>query len=280
MTNNIQVRQPRFADNQWYSASQPQLQADIEQYLAETPPEADLGQVVGLVAPHAGHFFSGHVAGAAFRPLQPGAFQTVILIGPDHRGLAPGQIATLNVEAWRTPLGDIPVDWELLERVQQQINLRTVMADDEHSLEIELPFLQVALQAFKLVPLIMGNQSLQMCRTLGQALIKAIDHRQDVLLVASSDLSHFYDDATARRLDEGTLRFVLEMDADGLIEHVENARRRGEPLACGAGPIAAIIHAAKALGASRSQLIKYATSADVSARAESVVGYAAVALCK
>jgi AmmeMemoRadiSam system protein B len=279
-TDNIQVRQPRFADNQWYSASPSQLQTDIEQYLAQTPRAAELGQIVGLVAPHAGHFFSGPVAGAAFKQLQPGAFQTVILIGPDHRGLAPGHIATLKVEAWRTPLGDIPVDWEMLNALQQHINVLQVAADDEHSLEIELPFLQVALQDFNLVPLIMGSQSRQMVRSLGQALAGLIGGGQDVLLVASSDLSHFYDDATARRLDENTLRFVLDMDADGLMEHVETARRRGEPLACGAGPIAAVIHAAKASGAGRAHLIKYATSADVSARTESVVGYAAVALCR
>ncbi|MEW5959066.1 MAG: AmmeMemoRadiSam system protein B [Chloroflexota bacterium] len=279
-TERLQVRQPRYADNQWYSSSRPQLQTEIEGYLAQTPPRSDLGELVGLVAPHAGHFFSGHVAGAGFANLQPGAFKTVMLLGPDHRGVAPGRMATPNVEAWRTPLGDIPVDWTALDALQSEIDLQLVGADHEHSLEIELPFLQVALHNFKLVPLIMGNQSPEMCRRVGAALAKTIGRRQDVLLVASSDLSHFYDDATARRLDESTLHFVLELDAGGLIRHVEAGRRRGEPLACGAGPMASIIHAAKELGATQAHLIKYATSGDVHAGKDSVVGYAAVAICK
>lgn len=275
-----QIRQPRYADNQWYSASKAQLQADIEGYLAETSPRPGLGQIVGLLAPHAGHFFSGHVAGAAFRQLQAGKFQTVILLGPDHRGVAPGQISTLNVDAWRTPLGDIPVDWPMLETLQTDIDLRRLDSDDEHSLEVELPFLQEKLKEFSLVPLIMGNQSSQICRRLGQAIARAMGDRQNILLVASSDLSHFFDDGTARRLDKSTLQFVLDMDADGLIKHVEAGRRRGEPLACGAGPIAAVIHAAKTVGASQAHLIKYATSGDVHPSKDSVVGYAAVAICK
>jgi AmmeMemoRadiSam system protein B len=97
-------------------------------------------------------------------------------------------------------------------------------------------------------------------------------------LVASSDLSHYFDDETARRLDQMTLQFILDLDGDGLVQHVEAGRRRGQPLACGAGPIAVVIHAAKALGATQARLLKYATSADVQPRKDRVVGYAAVAM--
>ena len=275
-STELNIRQPRFADNQWYSSEKTQLQTDIRRYLDEATAKPDLDRLIGLVAPHAGLFFSGHVAGTAFANLSPNTFDKVILIGPDHRGAAPGQISTVQVNAWRTPLGDIPVDWDILEAIQPDIDLKLVPIDDEHSLEIELPFLQMTLQEFTLVPLIMGNQTPQMCRRLGAALVKASGDRQDVLLVASSDLSHFYDDDTARHLDKTTLQFVLNLDGDGLIEHVEAGRRRGEPLACGAGPIAAI--AAKALGASRAHLLKYATSADVYPSKDSVVGYAAIAI--
>ncbi len=289
-STELKIRQPRFADNQWYSSGEAQLETEIQGYLSDASPEPDLGTLLGLVAPHAGLFFSGHVAGTAFANLGPNKFDTVILIGPDHRGTAPGQISTVQVDVWRTPLGDISVDWDILEAIQPDIDLKLVPTDDEHSLEIELPFLQMTLQEFKLVPLIMGNQSPQMCRWLGQAIVEATRGRierlppsgrrteRGVLLVASSDLSHFYDDDTARRLDETTLQFVLNLDGDGLIEHVEAGRRRGEPLACGAGPIATIIHAAKALGASRAHLLKYATSADVYPSKDSVVGYAAIAI--
>jgi AmmeMemoRadiSam system protein B len=220
------------------------------------------------------------VAGTAFATLTPHTFDTVILIGPDHKGAAPGEISTLDVDAWHTPLGDIPVDWDMLAALQRDIEVRLLSTDDEHSLEIELPFLQMTLAEFKLAPLIMGDQSPRTCRRLGDAIVSAVQNNGKTLLVASSDLSHFYDDETARRLDEATLQFVLDMDAEGLIEHVEAARRRREPLACGGGPIAAIIHAAKALGATQAHLLKYATSADVHPSKDSVVGYAAVSIGK
>jgi AmmeMemoRadiSam system protein B len=270
------IRQPRFADNQWYSATAAQLQADMQNYLVDAPPPPNLPQVVGLVAPHAGHYFSGHVAGAAFATLTPHSFETVVLLGPDHRGAAPDCLSTPAVAAWRTPLGDIPVDWPMLTGLQDDLEIKLLSTDHEHSLEIELPFLQVALQEFKLVPLLLGNQSLATCRRLGEALVKAIQANGRVLLVASSDLSHFFADETARGLDETTLQFILDLDAAGLIAHIEAGRRRGEPLACGAGPIAAIIYAATTLGATQTRLLKYATSADIYPDKSSVVGYAAV----
>ena len=279
-SNGKKIRPPRFADDRWYSAGRAQLQQDIRDYLGDMPPEPDLGKLVGLVAPHAGHFFSGHVAGAAFATLTARAFDTVILLGPDHTGVASGEVATLDVSAWQTPLGDIPVDWPMLDSLRSDIKVKLLQSDEEHSLEIELPFLQMTLADFKLAPLIMGDQTPQTCRRLGQAMARAIQQNGRTLLVASSDLSHFFDDDTARQLDETTLRFVLDLDAEGLLQHVAAARRRGEPLACGAGPIAAVIHAAKALGATQAHLLKYATSADVHPRKESVVGYAAVAIGK
>jgi AmmeMemoRadiSam system protein B len=258
----------------------------VQSYLDETPAQAVPGTLKGLVAPHAGYLFSGHVAGAAFAGLKPGAFETVVLIGPDHRGAAPGRISTPQVDAWRTPLGDIPVDWEMLADIAAEINLRQLPVEEEHALEIELPFLQMTLKQFKLVPLIMGDQSPATCHTLGAALARAIQVRQQptgeagrlTLLVASSDLSHYFDDDTARRLDKATLQYVLDMDADGLAHHVEQARHQGQPLACGAGAIAAIIHAARALGATQGRLLKYATSADAHPRTDRVVGYAAIAI--
>jgi len=140
--------------------------------------------------------------------------------------------------------------------------------------------LQLTLEQFRLAPLMIGDPSPQTCRRLGQALVKALNTAQagSTLFVASSDLSHFFQDDTARRLDRTTLQFILDLDADGLLDHVEDGRRQGRPLACGAGPIATMIHAAKTLGAARTQLLKYATSADVHPRKDQVVGYAAVAI--
>jgi AmmeMemoRadiSam system protein B len=235
--------------------------------------------VIGLVAPHAGHLFSGPVAAADFVQLAPGSIETVILIGPDHHGLAPGAISTIEVEGWRTPLGDIPVDWAVLAALQTEIELVLLEGDQEHSLEIELPFLQVALGQFKLVPLMMGGQALPLCRRLAAALVKALRQLQpNFLLVASSDLSHFFEDEVARRLDQETLAFILNLDAAGLAQHVERARHMRQPLACGSGPIATILEVAQAFGPIQAHLLKYGTSADIYPRKERVVGYAAVAL--
>ncbi len=279
--SNLRIRQPRFADGMWYSATAPHLQTSIQDYLDTAPPQPNLGEVIGLVAPHAGHYFSGHVAAAAFAQLTSGAFDTVVLLGPDHHGASWGHTATLNVDAWRTPLGDIPINQALLQALQADQPLTLLSTDDEHSLEIELPFLQMTLKTFSLVPLIMGDQSPAACRQLGAALAKTIQAGPDrVLLVASSDLSHFFDDDTARRLDKATVQLMLNMDADGLAGHAAEGRYHGEPLACGAGPVAAVIHAAKALGATRATLLKYATSADIHPDKERVVGYAAIAFSK
>jgi hypothetical protein len=281
----LNLRQPRFADNMWYSSDSAQLELDLQSYFVGGPPHP--AGLLGLIAPHAGYYFSGHVAGAAFAGLTPGAFDTIVLIGPDHRGAAPGAISTPRVAAWRTPLGDIPVNWNLLDAIQAEINLALLSTDEEHSLEVELPFLQMALRQFKLVPLLMGIQSPEICRRLGMVLAKTIPLSPKgegagggVLLVASSDLSHYFDDDTARQLDQTTLQFILKLDADGLVRHVEAGRRQGHPFACGAGPIAAIIHAAAALGATQATLLKYATSADAHPRKDQVVGYAAVAISK
>lgn len=280
-SSTLKIRQPHFADDMWYSSDSAQLQLDLQNYFAGAPSHP--AGLLGLVAPHAGYFFSGHVAGAAFAGLTPRAFDTVVLIGPDHRGAAPGAISTPAVAAWRTPLGDIPVNWQLLQEVRDEINAVLLPDDEEHALEVELPFLQMALGQLRLVPLLMGVQSLEFCRRLAQALVSAIIRREPesrVLLVASSDLSHYFDDETARQLDQTTLQFILKLDADGLVRHVETGRRQGQPFACGAGPIAVMIHTATALGATQATLLKYATSADAHPRKDRVVGYAAVAVSK
>ncbi|RMF02281.1 MAG: AmmeMemoRadiSam system protein B, partial [Chloroflexi bacterium] len=117
------IRQPRFADNMWYSANADTLKARITNYLADPPLQLDPESVLGVVAPHAGHRFSGHVAGAGFANLPSGLVDTVILLGPDHRGAAPGRTSTPAVEMWHTPLGNIPVAWELLDIIKKEVGL-------------------------------------------------------------------------------------------------------------------------------------------------------------
>jgi len=267
------VRPPIHADDQWYPAGMAALRDEVSGYI-ERAPALDLpGKVIGLIAPHAGYFFSGHVAGAGYRQVQGGDYDTVVLLGPDHTGAAFGSLAYADFDTWRTPLGDVPVDRDLIAVLDQRLRLRRVRHDSEHSLEVQLPFLQTALTGFKLVPIMMGDQSSATCRELGAAIADGVRDRQ-TLLVASTDLSHYQPEAAARRLDQHTLQYVLDFDPEGLVE----ALARGEASACGGGPVAAVMFAARQLGATQAHLVKYATSGDVWEDRSRVVGYAAVVL--
>ncbi|MFQ5614247.1 MAG: AmmeMemoRadiSam system protein B [Anaerolineae bacterium] len=273
----MKIRAPQFADNQWYPSGKDALQEAVQGYLAGGAERSAPGRVLGLVAPHAGYFFSGPVAGVSFAAARDAAVETVVLLGPDHRGAALGQVSTSQAEAWATPLGQIQVSQSLLEAIEERLPITRLAFDQEHSLEVELPFLQQALGEFTLVPLMMGDQSLRACRELAEALSAVLPGLPGLLLVASSDLSHYFDDDTARRLDRETLAYVRAMDAEGLIRHIEQGRRQGQPLACGGGPIAVVMRVALALGANRATLLKYATSGDVWGDKRRVVGYSAVA---
>jgi AmmeMemoRadiSam system protein B len=267
------IRPPIYADDRWYPASPEALSREVSNYI-ESAPTPDLpGEVVGLVAPHAGYFFSGHVAGASYRQVLGNSYDTVVLVGPDHRGIAFGSLAFSDFDAWHTPLGDVPIDLEMVAFLDERLSLRHIGRDVEHSLEVQIPFLQTALRDFKLVPIMMGDQSTATCRELGLAVAEAIGDRR-TLLVASTDLSHHYQYDRAKRLDEHTLEYVLGFDPEGLAE----ALSRNDAHACGGSPVAAVMIAARELGATHAHLVKYANSGDVWEDKSQVVGYAAVAL--
>lgn len=267
------VRPPVCADDRWYPSSPEALHSEVSGYI-ERAQTLDLpGDVLGLIAPHAGYFFSGHIAGAGYRQVRERIYDTVVLVGPDHRGISFGGLAFADFDAWHTPLGDVPIDQDLVAVLDRQLPLRHIGHDSEHSLEVQLPFLQAALADFKLVPIIMGNPSPASCKELGLAIANAVQGRK-ALLVASTDLSHYYPYDHAKRLDQNTLKYVLAFNPQGLATALE----RGEAQACGGGPVAATMFAAHQLGARQAHLVKYATSGDVWEDRSQVVGYAAVAL--
>lgn len=266
------VRPPVCADDRWYPASPEALRRDVNQYIEEAPGlDLEDGEVVGLIAPHAGYFFSGHVAGASYRQVRGGDYDTVVLVGPDHRGSAFGGLAFADFDAWHTPLGNVPIDRELVNALDERLNLRHIGRDGEHSLEVQLPFLQTALTDFKLVPILMGDPSPAACREFGQALADVVGDRR-ALLVASTDLSHYHPYEQAKQLDEHTLKTILDFDPEGLVD----AMVRNEAQACGGNPVAAVMFAAGKLGATQAHLVKYANSGDVWDDKSQVVGYAAV----
>lgn len=272
---DLRIRPPICADNRWYPAAASELRREVSGHIERARPLEGVGEVVGIIAPHAGYYFSAHVAGAAYRQVLHADVDTVVLIGPDHRGAAWGGLAFPDFDAWRTPLGDVPVARDLVTALAGRIGLSRIGRDEEHSLEVQLPFLQVALGQFSLVPVMMGSQSPRVCRELGLAVAEVVRDRR-ALLVASTDLSHYQPDPVARELDRRTLQYVLDFDPEGLAAALESSAAH----ACGGGPVAAVMIAARQLGATRVHLAKYATSGDVWADRAQVVGYAALVISR
>ena len=260
----------------WYPSDPQRLVSSIEEFIqAAELPEFE-GEVIGIMVPHAGHQYSGPVAGYAFAALRGLSPEVVAVVSPMHYPYHQ-PIITSRHHAYETPLGLIPVDRPALEsldlRLEERLGygLSPVSEDPEHSLEIELPFLQRALSApFELLPLMLRAQTASVARTLGEELAEVLRNRRS-LLVASTDLSHFYTQVAAHKLDSEILRQVANFNPEGVLE----AEEEGRGFACGKGALAAVMWAAKALGANRSLVVRYATSGDVTGDFHQVVGYGA-----
>lgn len=261
---------------QWYTAEPARLAAQVDQYIqqAKLPPLP--GKVIAIMAPHAGHRYSGAVAGHAFACLRGLALDTVAVVSPMHYPYADPLLTTAH-QGYATPLGSIPVDEANLTALDQALieelgfSARRVANDPEHSLEIELPFLQRSLeQPFKLLPLMVRDQSEAVMLRLGRALANTLAG-QKALLVASTDLSHFYPQATAHRLDQEILHQVEAFNPRGVIQ----AEEQGKGFACGRGALASVMWAAQHLGADQAILLNYATSGDITGDLSQVVGYGA-----
>jgi AmmeMemoRadiSam system protein B len=255
--------------NEWYPGDPDDLAHSVDSYIAHAEISPVEGQVIGILAPHAGHRYSGPVAGYAFKFLQGLTFDVVALVGPSHYRYS-AQVLTTSHDAYETPLGRVPVDHDILGALQEQVPIATVREDPEHSLEIELPFLQRTLSEFSLIPLAMIDQSFEMAERLGHALAGVLKDRK-ALLVASSDLSHFHQQNVANQLDQKVLEAVGAYDPAGVIK----AEEFGQEIACGRGAIAAVMIAARDLGADAATVVHHATSGDVVRRYERVVGYGA-----
>lgn len=269
------VRSPALA-GAWYPGAADKLTQSVDGYLRQAAPPPPLGELIGVVAPHAGHRYSGGVAAHAFGPLQGRAVETVALVGPMHHP-ASSRLLTTGHDAYSTPLGEVPVDTAGLAAVRAacEVPITPVYNDPEHSLEIELPFLQRVLGAFQLIPIMMVDYSPAACLGLGRALAAALQGRR-FLLVASSDLSHFYPQTQAGRFDSYMLGQIESFDPLAVLAAEDEAKG----FACGRGPIAAVLAAARQLGGRGVTAVKHATSGDVTGDYSSVVGYGAALIWK
>jgi AmmeMemoRadiSam system protein B len=279
--NNMSNLRPSPIAGTWYEGDSEILKRNIDAYLdnAELP---DLpGNVIAVIAPHAGHRYSGAIAGYAFAALRNQTPDLVAVISPMHHPYAQPLI-TSSHDAYATPLGTIPIDKSATEELDTALNsglgigLSPVPRDPEHSLEIELPFLQRALASdFKLLPVMVRAQDPRVSEGLGHALASVL-REKNFALVASTDLSHFYDQETANRLDNEMLRQIEAFSPEGVFE----VERTGKGYACGHAAVAAVLWAARELGADTVKLLNYATSGDVTGDYSGVVGYGAAAVLK
>jgi len=260
------MRLPAVA-GQFYPGSGAELAHQLDGMLH---PEKEIS-CLGAVVPHAGYMYSGQVAAAVYSRL-PKA-ETYVLIGPNHHGL--GSPVALSRDSWKTPLGMAEPDLELADMLAGSIIDHDETAHlREHSIEVQIPFLQKRFQGFKILPICMGLQDEHTALEVGQELSRAMQkHNRSCMVIASSDFTHYEPQETARKVDAKLLEAILNMDVPELYNRVY----RYDATACGYGPIAATITATAALGAKAGQLLAYATSGDVSGDYSQVVGYAAIA---
>jgi AmmeMemoRadiSam system protein B/AmmeMemoRadiSam system protein A len=269
-----QVRESVIAGS-WYPGNSSRLQREVQDYVSKASTVDLKGQLIALISPHAGYRYSGQVAAYAYKLLGERKFSSVVVIAPSHRSYFRG-VSVYDRGGYRTPLGVIPLDRELISVVKQResrIEYVPEAHSQEHSLEIQLPFLQVLMPDAKLVPLVMGNQDFETCKWLAEAVADSIENKS-VLVVASSDLSHFHPYKQAKRLDQVVLDKVNDFDPQGLSDDLAN----GLCEACGGGPMVTAMLIARRLGANKSRVLHYANSGDVTGDHSGVVGYMAAAL--
>ncbi|MBN1136753.1 MAG: AmmeMemoRadiSam system protein B [Anaerolineae bacterium] len=276
------VRQSVIA-GAWYPGTASGLTRTVDDYLSRAAAEPLApGQLIGLISPHAGYAYSGQTAAYAYHQLQGRTVDIVVLMGPSHHAWV-GECAISAEDAYETPLGLVPLDGDFIAALASHIPLNRVRRDAEHSLEIQLPFLQRQLADFRLVPIMMSADDPAVAPRLARALVETIHEQPErlerTLLVASSDLHHIenYDQVVSR--DQQVVDAVAAYDLDGLTAVLMDRHST----VCGRMPILTVFHAAQALGANQARVLHHTTSGDVTGDrtpGQYTVGYMAAALCK
>ncbi len=265
----------------FYPSKPDVLKSDIQGFIDDAKPFNN-EKPFGLISPHAGYVYSGPVAGWAYHQIVDFSYKTAIVISPSHF-IPLSSVSVMPEGAYQTPLGDVEVDSILAEQLVEYGGEDIELSLDghqnhgwgntEHALEVQLPFLQVVLGDFKLVPVMIGNQGWEQCQNLGKALAKVVD--EDVLIVASSDLSHFHPYEQAKAIDQNVINAIKAGDAPTIAEGC----RSGALEACGGAPIAALLSAARELKKNQIEILRHANSGDVPGGSkDQVVGYLAAAV--
>jgi AmmeMemoRadiSam system protein B len=280
MNAQLDVRPSPIA-GQWYPGDPKRLAASVDRYIHDAKLPELKGDVVAIVTPHAGHLYSGPVAGYAFATLHGLKPELVAVVSPMHDYYNEPFLTTAH-QAYETPLGQVLVDGEAVKSLHELLvkelgyGLARIRRDHEHSLEIELPFLQRVIETeFKLLPVMVRDQGRRGTHILGQCLAKVMRGR-NALLVASTDLSHFFPQEVANALDAVMLGCIESFDPEAVIQ----AEEQGRGFACGRGALAAVLWAAKDLGADSVKILNHATSGDITGDTSQVVGYGAAVVLR
>jgi len=280
MSENKSIRHSVIAGS-WYPGDAVVLKKQLSDFLSAVENGEEKQDVFALIVPHAGYIYSGKTAAHAFKLVEGQEFERVIITSPFH---APATEAflTTTFEQYETPLGRITVDQEGLGQLNKYLSahhvpmIESVRGEHEHSLEIELPFLQVALsESFEVVPVMVRTQKANWLKVLGEGLAE-LAHNRKTLLVASTDLSHFYEAKSAKLMDERVFQYIEAMSPMELLD----GNKQGHAQACGAGAVVAVLWAAHAAGATEARVLYYSHSGMVTGDDSSVVGYGAAVILK
>ncbi len=267
------IRQPAVA-GLFYPSNSSELRNEISDLLSSAEIKLNAPNVFGLVSPHAGYVYSGRTAAFGFRLLENKKIEKVVIISPSHREYFPG-ISIYDGDAYQTPLGVVELDKELASKIiegSKAIFFGREGHKQEHAVEVQIPFLQMVLQNFKIVPVVMGDQAKIFVDELAFHISKAVDDK--TLVVASSDLSHFYDKKKAYELDSIVAKHISNFDYE-MLQHDLDTRKCE---ACGGGPIVALMKAAALLDKRKSVILDRSDSGDVSGDNSEVVGYLSAAI--
>ncbi len=260
----------------FYPADKDKLQKDIALMLQVAKPEKAFNNIFGIVSPHAGYMYSGKTAAFAYNLLKDKFYKTVIIISPSHAEYFPG-ISIYDGDAYETPLGIVEIDQVMVDKLVENSKIisRGIQGHrKEHALEVQIPFLQTVLKNFKIVPIVMGDQSKMFVDELAEKISKVVD--DNTLAVASSDMSHFYSAEEAERLDSVVEKRINDFDFEQLLTDLDDH----ECEACGGGPIAAMMKAASLKNIDKSLVISRSDSGDVTGDKSEVVGYLSAVVYK
>jgi len=273
-TMNKNIREPVVA-GKFYPGEKEELKTTLKKLFLKATAKTPKGKIVALVSPHAGYAYSGWTAAKVYKQLEGKHFDTVILVGPSHHTFFKAS-SVYNKGEWKTPLGIVPINQDIAEQLitaDKTIDFYPQAHTYEHSLEVQIPFLQTILDSFKIVPVIIGDQNPEFCVKLANAIVSVCKNK-NILLVASSDLYHGSSYSDCYASDSLVLETVENFDIKGFKE-LYTSKEETTPVACGAGPIYTVLLASRALGANKVTLLEHTTSGDVTGEKTGyIVGYA------